>query len=132
MVALIAGACLSTSLLQSAAGASKDVAVRGPATVRIGGIARFRAIGWRPGGYLSVVLTPADRPTCCAYRLPPIYPVGDDGQANLTFQFPTYYFECSGFGASVCRRQQWKPNERAILHVSGYLENTTASVTLRK
>jgi hypothetical protein len=131
-MALAAGACLANSALPSAAGASKDLAIRGPATVRIGSVARFRAIGFRAGSYLSVVLTPADRPTCCAYRVPPIYAVGDDGQAHLTFQFPTYYIQCSGYGASVCRRQQWKPNERAILHVSGYLQNTTASVRLEK
>ena len=118
---------ISCLLIPAAGTAQTGPKVQGPATLSPGETVRFRASGFRGGGYLSVVLLPADRPSCCAYRVPLIFAVSAGGTALLSFRFPAYYNECSGYGAAICRRRPWKHNERAVVSVSGYLENTTTT-----
>jgi hypothetical protein len=100
----------------------------GPAFVVPGSYVQFTATGLRPGGDVDVVLTPADRSTCCSIRIRASFHVSDNGTAVLKFVMPTYYRRCTA--ALVCKRIAWRPNEKVLVAASGYLQqaNTAAVV----
>jgi hypothetical protein len=102
--------------------------VRGPASVVAGRVVRFQASGFRPGSTINVILSPADKPSCCAFRIPSTFLVSHVGNAVLIFRMPRYYFRC--VSAPPCPKVRWTRRETATVTVFGYLEQavTTTSV----
>jgi hypothetical protein len=89
-----------------------------------GVIVHFHAQGFRPGSQLEVVVAPADRPSCCAARIPSSFSVSALGNASLTFRMPLFYRRCLS-AAGGCRKVRWRPHERLAVTAYGYLQEAT-------
>jgi hypothetical protein len=120
--AAVVSVLLSAAVLTPAASAA-EARVRGPASVTPGRIVTFHATGFRPGNMVSVVLTPAGKPACCAARIAASFPVSPSGGATLIFRMPRVYKNCADIWH--CRKVQWRPNERVIVGVFGYLQEAS-------
>ena len=114
-VLILAGAIAAGAGVVAAAEAT---ALNGPGLIVPGHQARFVATGFRPGSDVQIVLVPADRPNCCAIRVPASFRVSLAGKAVIRFSVPTYYKRC---GAWTCTRVQWRRHEKVIVTASGYL-----------
>jgi hypothetical protein len=89
----------------------------------------FRAHGFRPGSQLEVVVVPADRPSCCAARIPSSFDVSALGNATLTFRMPRFYRQCVS-SAGRCRKVRWRLHERLAVTAFGYLQEATTHAAI--
>ncbi len=124
---VVASASLALALSFAAAGqAGAEAAPRlsGPVSVVPGVVVSFHAHGFRPGSQLEVVVAPADRPSCCAARIPSSFSVSALGNATLTFRMPRFYRRCLS-AAGGCRKVRWRPHERLAVTAFGYLQEAT-------
>jgi len=120
--------CAGKSHAKSTAGsASQAAAVTGPAAVVPGKTVRFSASGFRPGS-VELVLAPANKVACCAVRIQPAFTVSSGGTAVLRFAMPTYYKRCTAAGK--CKRVSWRPGEKVVVTVSGYLEQAKTTTRI--
>jgi hypothetical protein len=131
---LAAAVSLALALSSASAGqasAGPTPRLTGPVSVVPGVIVSFRAHGFRPGSQLEVVVAPADRPSCCAARIPSSFSVSALGNASLTFRMPSFYRRCIS-AAGRCRKVRWRPHERLAVTAFGYLQEATirASIAL--
>ena len=116
---------MALAVCAGAVRAGEEPVLRGPRTVALGSVVRFHAVGLRPGSMLAVVLTPADRASCCAIRIPSSFPVSQGGTATLTFRMPRYYLNCPAW--HKCRKIRWTARERVVVSVFGYLQQVTTT-----
>ena len=123
---VLVGCAGKTHAKSAATTGSQSTAVSGPVTVIPGKTVRFTASGFRAGS-VEVVLARADKLACCAARLPRAFTVSANGIAVMTFAMPTFYKRCTAAGA--CKRVAWRPDEKVVVTVSGYLEQ--AKMTTR-
>ena len=96
------------------------MSLAGPVSVVPGMPVQFTGAGFRPGANVNVVLTPADRSTCCSITIPSSFRVTPGGTAVLMFVMPTYYRRCTV--VRTCKRIAWRPGEKVIVAASGYLQ----------
>jgi hypothetical protein len=102
--------------------------VQAPATVKPGATVRFPVSGFRAGSRVSVVLAPADRLACCSIKIVHSFAVTPAGTATLVFQMPTTYRRCNSLGN--CTRVAWRPQERVVVTVSGYLQQARTKTSI--
>jgi hypothetical protein len=96
------------------------MSVAGPGSVVPGSLVQFTGAGFRPGANVNVVLTPADRSTCCSITIRSSFRVTTTGTAVMSFVMPTYYRRCTA--VRMCKRIAWRPGEKVIVAASGYLQ----------
>jgi hypothetical protein len=125
---VLVGCAGKTHAKSAATTVSQSPAVSGPVTVDPGKTVRFTASGFRPGS-VEVVLAPADKLACCAARIQPAFTVPGNGTAVMTFAIPTFYKRCTAAG--VCKRVAWRPGEKVVVTVSGYLEEAKMTTRIR-
>jgi len=120
--------CGGASTKRTTTGGGTGMSLTGPVAVVPGRTVRFTGTGFRPGGDVNVVLTPADRSTCCSITIPSSFRVTDSGAAVLEFDMPTYYRRCTAL--RMCKRIAWRPGEKVIVAASGYLQEARATTTV--
>ena len=92
-------------------------------------LVRFHVRGFHPGSNVNIVLSPADRPSCCAITIPSVFLVSAAGSATLVFKMPGYYLDCPG--GKTCHRVDWASGEKVVVTVVGYLEQATTTTSVR-
>jgi hypothetical protein len=123
----LVGCAGKTHAKAPAVGGAESTAVTGPASVLPGKTVRFRASGFRPGS-VELVLAPADRGACCAVRIQPAFHVPAGGSLVLDFVMPPTYKSCTAAGA--CKKVAWRPGEKVVVTVSGYLEQAKTTTRI--
>ena len=123
-------ACAAAAGLAGSAGADAGPVVRGPASVVSGRVVVFQARGFNAGSTLGLVLSPADRGPCCAIRLVSTFLVSSAGRATLRFQMPLQYKSCIPSSPPRCHKVRWARGERAVLTVTGYLQQAEATTVV--
>ena len=126
-------AALATAAAVAGGTARADVqpTVRGPAVVTPGRVVVFQAGGFHAGSVLNLIVSPADKASCCAVRIAGTFFASESGGAALRFRMPLRYVACSvdALARTHCKKLPWKRGQRATLTVFGYLE--TAATTMR-
>lgn len=121
---------LAAAVGLSAADAAAQPSLRGPASAIPGRKVTFHARGLRAGSTVNVMLSPADRSTCCAIGIEDTFFVSSSGRAALTFHVPLYYHDCRM--RPHCRKAYWTTGERVTVTVFGYLENAATETVIRR
>ncbi|HEY5059019.1 MAG TPA: hypothetical protein VII51_08360 [Gaiellaceae bacterium] len=108
--------------------------VRGPVSAVAGRTVAFHARGFRPGSNLSLIVSPADKGSCCSVRITATFVASPSGAAALTFTLPLRYFSCAtdALAHTRCRKVAWKRGEGAVLTVSGYLQQASATTVIAR
>jgi hypothetical protein len=123
---VLAGSSIAFLLWSAVAAQAAGPRVRGPASVAPGEVVAFHASGFREGSMVNVVLSPVGKPRCCAARLAASFLVSPAGGAVLRFRMPPFYLRCIEGGQ--CRKVRWRPHERVVVNVFGYLQQA-ATIT---
>jgi len=123
-------ACLTAALATPAASADVKPHVQGPVSVITGRMVGFHALGFHPGSIINVVLSPADKPSCCAIRIASTFVVSPAGDAALVFRMPRSYLRC--LSVADCHKVRWTRRERAVVTVFGYLQQATTTTLVER
>jgi hypothetical protein len=132
VLALVAGGCGGGHRTTGSKATSVPVAqpsISGPASVQPGRTVLFQASGFRAGSRLSVVISAAAKPNCCAIRIQPDFPVSAAGDATLSFRMPDHLLDCPQ--PQQCRRVPWRAGENAVVTASAYLEQAGTITAVR-
>jgi hypothetical protein len=123
----VVGCAGKTHAKSPAVSGAEATAVTGPASVLPGKTVRFKASGFRAGA-VELVLAPADKLACCAVRIRPPFHIPGSGSAVLTFVMPPTYKSCNTAGA--CKKVAWRPGEKVVVTISGYLEQAKTTTRI--
>jgi hypothetical protein len=127
----LAALAIAAAVAGGTARADVQPTVRGPAVVTPGRAVVFQARGFHAGSVLNLIVSPAEKASCCAVRIAGTFFASESGGAALRFTMPLRYVACSvdALARTHCKKMPWKRGQRATLTVFGYLE--TATTTMR-